>query len=303
MRIWVTGSGGLVGSALCEALAMDGHELVRLVRRPARSAGEARWDPATGSVEPVDPPPDAVLHLAGENVASGRWNASRRARIRASRVDASRLLVGTLLRCGPPRIHLQASAVGFYGDRGDEVLTESSPPGEGFLASVCREWEAAASPLAEAGCRVAFLRFGMVLSRSGGALARMLPAFRLGLGGPLGSGRQWLSWIGLEDVVRAVPFLLEHEVHGPVNLVSPHPVRQREFARALGAVLRRPALMPAPAPLLRLLLGDLANELLLSSQRAVPRALEDAGFRFAHPEIGGALASLFERHAESRAAN
>jgi uncharacterized protein (TIGR01777 family) len=234
------------------------------------------------------------VHLAGENIASGRWTAARRAAIRESRVTGTRLLaegIGRLSR--PPATLVCASAVGYYGDRGDERLTESSGAGRGFLAEVCQAWEAAAAPAAAAGVRVAHLRFGVILAASGGALARMLLPFRLGVGGRLGSGRQWMSWITLEDAVHVVRHVLERDAcRGPVNAVAPHPVRNADFTRELAGALRRPALLPTPALALRIVLGDMARELLLASQRVEPAVLAGTGYRFRHPQIGPALRSV-----------
>jgi uncharacterized protein (TIGR01777 family) len=286
----------LVGGALVEALRGDGHTVVRLVRAAsAAAAGDVLWNPMQGvfdarGAEGVD----AVVHLAGENIASGRWTAARRAAIRESRVAGTRLLaqgIGGLSR--PPATLVCASAVGYYGDRGDERLTESSSAGRGFLAEVCQAWEAAAAPAAAAGVRVAHLRFGVILSATGGALARMLLPFRLGAGGRLGSGRQWMSWITLADAVGTVRHVLERDsCRGPVNAVAPDPARNADFTRELAGVLRRPALLPAPAFALRCVLGDMARELLLASQRVEPAVLAETGFRFRHPQLGPALRLL-----------
>jgi uncharacterized protein (TIGR01777 family) len=234
---------------------------------------------------------DAVVHLAGENIASGRWTASKRARIRDSRVRGTHLLAQTLAAMtSPPRAFLSASAIGIYGDRGDELLHEESATGEGFLATLGREWEAAADPARERGIRVVCLRLGVVLSPRGGALAKMLPPFRLGLGGVLGKGSQWFSWIALEDALTAIEHLLTAEaVQGPVNLVAPRPVTNREFTKTLGRVLRRPTICPVPSVLLRLAFGKMADEALLASVRVEPRVLQEAGFQFAHPQLEEAL--------------
>ena len=299
MRILVSGASGLIGSALVRRLSGLGHEVVRLVRSHAQpGAGEVSWDPMAGRIDRADleaAPVEAVVHLAGENLAKGRWTAHRKALIRDSRVEGTRLLAQTLATLpARPRVFCSASAVGFYGNRGDEELTEDSVSGTGFLAEVCRDWEAATSPAAEAGIRVVRMRLGVVLDRSGGVLAKMLPMFRLGLGGRLGSGRQYLSWITLHDAVEAIRSLLAGlTLQGAVNLVTPTPVTNRQFTAALGRVLRRPALVPAPAAMLRLLLGEMAGELLLSSARVLPRRLVDAGFTFRDSELDAALHRLF----------
>ncbi|MEK7385907.1 MAG: TIGR01777 family oxidoreductase, partial [candidate division NC10 bacterium] len=261
MNVAVTGSTGLLGSALVPRLTSGSHGVVRLVRgTPATASGErvARWDPDTGAVEPGLDGVDAVVHLAGESVAGGRWTEARKRRIRESRVHATRRLCETLARLSrPPRVLVAASAIGYYGDRGDQVLREESAPGAGFLPEVCREWEAAAEPAARRGIRVVHLRIGLVLSPKGGALAAMLPVFRLGLGGPVGAGAQWMSWIALEDEVGVIQYALSHpEIQGPINLVAPTPLTNREFTKTLGKVLRRPTIFPVPAPMLRLLMGE-----------------------------------------------
>ncbi|OGL10944.1 MAG: TIGR01777 family protein [Candidatus Rokubacteria bacterium RIFCSPLOWO2_02_FULL_72_37] len=299
MIVAVTGASGLVGSALRRALAAQGHDVLPLVRGAAPAPGErvVRWDPAAGTLAAADlEGVDAVVHLAGERIA-GRWTAAKKARIRDSRVRSTALLAGTLARLArPPRVLVSASAVGWYGDRGDEILTEGSPPGTGFLAEVCREWEAATGPAALVGIRVAHLRIGMVLSRRGGGLAALLPAFRLGLGGAVGRGVQWMSWIALDDLVGALVHALGADtLAGPVNAVAPHPVTNREFTRTLGRVLRRPAFLPFPALAARLLLGEMANALLLASVRALPLRLTASGYAFEHPQLDGALRAELAR--------
>jgi uncharacterized protein (TIGR01777 family) len=298
----VTGSTGLVGAALTVALARGGHRVVRLVRSgtATQAPGEhtVRWDPGRGTIDAAGlEGVDAVVHLAGESIASGRWTAAKRRRIRDSRVGATRVLAEALARLErPPATLVAASAVGYYGDRGDEVLREESAPGGGFLADVCREWEAAAAPAARRGLRVVHMRIGMVLAATGGALAALLPPFRLGLGGPVGSGRQWMSWISLDDLVRAILHALATaSLAGPINAVAPAPVTNREFARTLGRVLRRPAVLPLPAVAARLLLGRMADELLLASARVVPARLEAAGFTFGDATLERALRRLLAR--------
>ncbi len=296
MRIAITGADGFIGRPLAARLAAAGHEVLKLVRRAPRAPGEAAWDPAAGTIDRAAlAGVDGVVHLAGASIAGGRWTAARRALLRDSRTGPTRLLAETLAALQPrPRVLVSASATGFYGDRGEEWLDESSAAGTGFLAETARAWEAAAAPATRAGIRVAHPRTGLVLAPHGGALAAMLPVFRLGLGGPLGAGRQWWSWIALEDAVAALVHALEREdVRGPFNVVAPAPVRCAAFARALGAALRRPALLPAPAFALRLVLGaGQADELLLAGQRVRPAALERTGFSFARPELGPALARM-----------
>jgi uncharacterized protein (TIGR01777 family) len=296
MRILVSGSTGLVGSFLVPSLAARNHQVVRLVRRPAvPGAGQAGWDPDTGklyagSLEGFD----AVVHLAGENIAAGRWTGRRKARIVGSRAVATRNLSRALSALDrPPRILVSASAVGFYGDRGEEILEENSSSGSGFLAETCRLWEQAAAEIDGRRTRLVVLRIGMVLSREGGALAKMLPAFRLGLGGRLGSGKQYMSWVALEDLAEIVHHvILDPSIHGAVNAAAPNPVTNREFTRALGAALNRPAAFVVPAFAVRALFGEMGREVLLSSTRAVPARLMEAGFTFALPELGPALAHV-----------
>jgi uncharacterized protein len=291
VRILVTGSSGLVGSALIPFLESTGASITRLVRRPPQS-GEISWDPSAGEIDAAGLEGfDAVVHLAGENIAARRWNAATKARLHHSRVLATRLLAETLAdRVHPPRVLVSASAVGYYGDRGDEILAEPSSSGRNFLAGLCREWESASQAAEDAGIRVVRLRIGMVLSPRGGALAKMLPAFRLGVGGILGSGRQYMSWIAIDDLIAIIHRAIADEgVAGALNAVSPNPVTNREFTRALASVLSRPAVIPAPAFALRAALGEMADALLLSSQRAVPSRLEADGFQWKYPELRGAL--------------
>ncbi|MEW5702577.1 MAG: TIGR01777 family oxidoreductase [Candidatus Zixiibacteriota bacterium] len=293
MKIAMTGSGGLIGSALAPALAAAGHEVVRLRRVDGvPDPGEAAWNPATGAFDPTAvSTTDVVIHLAGENLASGRWTKERRKRILASRANATARLCTTLAQAQPrPRVLLSASAIGYYGDRGDTILDETHSRGSGFLADVCRAWEEATGPATAAGIRVVNLRFGMVLSAHGGALVRMLTPFRLGLGGPMGNGQQWVSWIAIDDLVRVVAHVIGDErTSGPVNVVSPEPLTNREFARALGRVLHRPAFLPIPAAALRLMFGQMADELLLSSTRVVPARLLESGFDFRYRDLSSAL--------------
>lgn len=292
MRVLVSGAGGLVGGALVPALLRAGHVVRRLVRSRPRDAGEYRWDPATGTMDPAAVAgADAVVHLAGAGIADGRWTAARREVILESRRAGTRMIAGAILRATPPpRVLVCASAIGFYGDRGQEVLTESSPPGGGFLAEVVRVWEDEARTAAAAGTRVVHLRSGLVLSRRGGALPRMALPFRLGAGGPVGDGRQWVSWITLADLIRVVEHALDRaDLRGPVNAVSPGTLPQREFARALGRELGRPCWLPLPAWAVRVLLGEMGRELLLFSQRVMPGALTAGGFAFGAPGIADGL--------------
>jgi len=278
MIVVVSGASGLVGSALVPALERAGHEVRRLVRRAPRTPGEIRWDPVAGRLDPGSlAGVEAAVNLAGASIAV-RWMAASRRTIRESRVQSTALLAGTLARLSPrPRVMVSMSASGWYGDRGDEVLDEDARPGTGFLAETARAWEAAAEPARRAGLRVVHPRAGMVLSPRGGALVRLLTPFRLGLGGPLGDGRQWWSWIALDDLAAVLVRLLGDESFaGPVN-VTGDSLRQRDFAAVLGRVLGRPAILPAPAFALRLALGEMADGLLLSSQRMVPGRLDRAG--------------------------
>jgi uncharacterized protein len=280
VKVAVTGSSGLIGSALLPALAAAGHEPVPLVRGVPRP-GEVRWDPATGSIDGAGlAGAGAIVNLAGETIAA-RWTETRKRRILESRVAGTRLIAETAARLEPkPGVLLCASAVGFYGSRGDEELTETSAKGAGFLADVVEAWEAAAEPAREAGIRVVHLRHGLVLSRHGGALARLLLPFRLGLGGRVGSGDQWWSWIAMEDVTAVYVSLLELQLSGPVDLVAPEPARNRDFVKALGRALHRPAAVPFPSLAVRAVLGEMGEELLLSGQRVLPVALETHGFEF-----------------------
>lgn len=296
MRILVSGSSGLVGKALCAALAGEGHTVVRLVRNDTAHSDQAiYWDPSRGVLAGDQLSGlDGVVHLAGESIANGRWTPEHKARIRDSRVVGTQLLCERLATCDArPAFLISASAVGFYGSRGDEILTEESAPGQGFLAEVCQEWEANTRRAADAGMRVVNLRLGMVLSAEGGALAKMLPVFRLGLGGPLGNGRMWMSWIHLDDLVRAIMHCVNlPSVAGPVNALTPHPVTNREFTRTLAGALNRPAFFAVPAAMLRLALGEMADELLLSSARGLPHRLEESGFTFQFALLDGALAHI-----------
>jgi len=296
MRILVSGSSGLVGKALCEALAQAGHTVVRLVRNNTALSDQAiYWDPGRGVLAGDQLVGlDGVVHLAGESIANGRWTPEHKARIRDSRVQGTQLLSERIATCGqPPAFLISASAIGYYGSRGDEFLTEDSPPGQGFLADVCQEWEAKTRRAEEAGVRVVNLRLGMVLSAEGGALAKMLPLFRLGLGGPLGNGAMWMSWIHLGDLVRAIVHCINTpSLAGPVNAMTPNPVTNRDFTRTLGKALNRPTFITAPAAMLRLALGEMADELLLSSARGIPRKLEESGFEFEFAQLENAFTDI-----------
>ena len=299
LRVVVSGATGLVGSALVPALRAAGHRVDRLSRRPPTTGGtDIQWDPVVGrldsrALEGVD----AVVHLAGESIAAFRWTAAVKERIRRSRVDGTRLLSRTLAALERrPRALVSVSAVGYYGNRGETALTEESAAGSGFLAGVCREWEAAADPARAAGIRVVHPRLGIVLAAQGGALPRIARPFRLGAGGVVGTGRQYWSWIGIDDLVRVIELCLELDtLAGPVNAVAPAPVTNLEFTRVLGRVLGRPTLVPLPAPVIRLLLGEMGQALLLDSAPVVPRRLERSGFRFQHPDLEAALRAVLAR--------
>jgi uncharacterized protein (TIGR01777 family) len=299
----VTGAHGLIGSALSRRLRSEGHHVTPLVRR-APGIGEISWDPAAGRLNPGGlEGVDAVVHLAGENVGA-RWTAARKARIRSSRVQGTRLLSEALARMSRrPTVLISASAIGIYGDRGEETLTENSSPGDAsadFLVSVGQEWEEAAERARAVGIRVVHPRFGLVLSAAGGALKKMLLPFRLGLGGRLGNGSQWMSWISIDDAVSAIRHaMLTDSFSGPVNLVAPEPVRNRDFTRLLGKVLSRPTPFPVPAVALRLGLGEMADATLLASSRVLPKRLLASGFGFEHPDLETALrAVLHARHGD-----
>jgi uncharacterized protein (TIGR01777 family) len=295
MRILISGASGLLGSALTYALKAGGHEPIALVRHESR-ADEVQWDPE----QPLDPAKlagcDGVVHLAGKNIA-GRWTEQFKREVLESRVHGTRTLATaaaeSFRRTGQPRAFVSASGAGYYGNRGDELLTEQSSVGTGFLAEVSRQWEAATGPASDAGVRVVCLRIGVVLARNGGALKPLLLPFKLGLGGRIGSGKQYWSWVALDDVIGAMMFALENEsLRGPVNAVAPAPVRNEEFVRALGQVLHRPTIFPLPDFAVRGLLGEMGQELLLTSARVSPQKLQQAGYRFRYDELGAALRAI-----------
>ena len=288
MKILVTGSTGLVGSALVAALASDGHVVCRLLRPQTKSEGQAAgafdvpWNPETGELGGVAVGAEAVVNLGGGSIADGRWTSERKKLLRTSRVDATRALVTALGKMNAkPDVLISASAIGFYGNRGEDVLTEESSPGNDFLAEVSKDWEAGALRAEEFRTRVVMARFGIILAKHGGALQKMMLPFKLGLGGRIDSGRQWMSWVALEDVVEVIRFALDHrELRGAVNVVAPEPMRNAEFARELASAMHRPAFFPVPAFALRLAMGEIADALLLTSQRVLPQKLMNCGYRF-----------------------
>lgn len=297
MKILISGSHGFIGSAVYRHYQTPEHRLLRLIRpmQVARS-DEVFWEPARqyinqGKLENVD----AVIHLAGENIF-GRWNDKKKQAIYDSRIIGTEFLCNKLATLDPkPGVLLCASATGYYGDRGDAEMTESGPVGELFLSQVCRDVEAATAAAVQAGIRVVILRFGMVLGKGGGALAKMLPAFKMGMGGPLGDGTQWVSWISMDDVVGVVDFAMTHEtLSGPVNVVAPAPVQNKEFARMIGKALHRPEPLPVPKTLLKLMFGDFAEEALLASTRVLPEKLLKEGYRFKHPDLQTALENILK---------
>ncbi|HEY0984065.1 MULTISPECIES: TIGR01777 family oxidoreductase [unclassified Schlesneria] len=292
MKVLVSGATGLVGSELVPSLTSQGHEVLRLTRRQAEEAHDIRWDPTRkelpkGRLEGTD----VVIHLAGENLSQKRWSPQFKQTLRSSRIDATRFLCETLAQLkSPPKTLIAASAVGYYGDRGRDLLNETSPPGTGFLADLCKEWEAACEPARAEGIRVVNLRFGVILSPKGGALAKMLTPFKLGGGGVIGSGNQYWSWIAIEDVVGAIQHCMTHEkISGPVNVTAPSPATNYDFTKTLGSVLNRPTIVPMPAFVARTVLGEMADELLLSSARVMPNRLSETGYRFAYPSLEPAL--------------
>jgi uncharacterized protein (TIGR01777 family) len=296
VKVAVTGASGLIGSALVPALEAAGHEVVRLVRRPARGAGEVTWDPAAGTVDLAGlAGTDAVVHLAGAGVGDKRWTDAYKQTILRSRVDGTRTIVRAMTELDPmPSVLLSGSAVGYYGDRGEEVLLESSARGDGFLSDVVVAWEAETAPAAAAGIRTALLRTGLVMAPGGGAFGRLLPIIKAGIGGPIGDGRMWWPWITLVDEVRAIEHLLEADVHGPVNLGSPNPARNVDVTKTVAKALGRPALVPVPGFALKVVLGEFADDV-TSSQRMVPQVLTESGFDFVHGELDHAASWLADQ--------
>ena len=296
MNVLISGATGLIGSALVPELEANGHTVTRLSRSQT-GANTIRWDPSAGTIDGELEGMEAVVHLAGESIAQGRWNPEKKRRILDSRVQGTRLLAESIAALpDPPKVMVSTSAVGYYGDRGDEVLIEESAPGTDFLAGVCREWEAAAEPALQAGIRVVYPRLGIVLSPQGGALGTTLPIFKFGGGGKIGSGNQWWSWVALDDVVGSIVHALTDEsVEGPVNVGSPNPMTNAEYTKVLGKVLGRPTVLPLPAPAARVMLGEVADALLLASQRIEPARLKDTGYAFRYPQLEGALRHLLGR--------
>jgi uncharacterized protein len=296
MDVLMSGATGLIGSALTPELEAEGHRVRRLTRTP-RSEGDIGWDPDAGTIAGDLAGTGAVVHLAGESIAEGRWTQEKKRRILESRQKGTRLLAEKVAGLQePPSVMVSASAIGYYGDRGNELLTEESGPGSLFLSRVCREWEAAAEPAREVGVRVVHPRFGIVLSTEGGALGTTLPIFKLGGGGKIGSGRQYWSWVLLDDVVGAIVHAIENDaLSGPVNVVGPDPPTNAEYTRVLGRVLGRPTFFAVPAPAARVALGGMADELLLASARVEPAKLEETGYEYRYPELEGALRHLLRR--------
>ena len=294
MKIAVTGSSGLIGSALIPVLEAGGHSVVRVVRN-AGGPSDCRWDPATGTIDAAAlDGVDGVVHLAGAGIGDHRWSDDYKREVLESRTKGTTLIARTIAELEhPPTVLVSGSAIGYYGDRGDELLDESSAPGKGFLTEVCEQWEAASKPASDAGIRVATIRTGIVLSKRGGALKKMLPLFRFGLGGRFGSGRQWQSWISIDDEVGAIRHLLTNDVEGPVNLTAPNPVTNKEFSQTLARVLHRPSFLPVPSFGPKLLVGpEAADALLFDGQRVLPAVLEKSGYEFTHPRLEAALQSL-----------
>ena len=298
MKILIGGSHGLVGTALIKSLETEGHEIFRLVRHAPTSKTEVEWSPdrysiALARIEGFD----AVVNLAGESIAEGRWTEDKKRRIRESRVKGTKLLGDALANLAvPPKIFVCASAIGFYGNRGDELLTETSAAGGDFLAKVCAEWEDATALATEKGIRVVNARFGVILDTNGGALKKMLPPFRMGAGGKVGSGKQWMSWIALDDVVAGIQFALANDsIRGPVNFVAPVPVTNAEFTKTLGKVLSRPTILPIPAFAIKLLFGEMGEALLLGGQRVAPERLVAEGYEFSYPQLEQALVHILAK--------
>jgi uncharacterized protein (TIGR01777 family) len=301
MKILVTGATGLVGTALVAALAREGHTVCRLVRSATKTTGgtvgafDVPWDPETGNLGGAAVGAEAVVNLGGASIVAGRWTNARKKLLRTSRVDSTRALVAALEKMNAkPGVLVSASAVGFYGNRGDEILTEDSAPGNDFLGDLTREWETEALRAEQFGTRVALARFGIILASEGGALPEMMLPFKFGVGGRLGDGKQWMSWVTLEDVVAILRLaLIKRELRGPINVVAPGPVRNADFVKELAKAMHRPAIFPAPAVALRLAMGEMADALLLSSQRAIPQKLTGEGYSFASRNLKDALETVF----------
>jgi uncharacterized protein len=300
MKILVTGATGLVGTALVAALAREGHTVCRLVRSGTKSTGgtvgtfDVPWDPETGSLGSVAVGAEVVVNLGGASIVAGRWTNLRKKLLRSSRVDSTRALVAALKKMNAkPDVLVSASAVGFYGNRGDEILTEESAPANDFLSNLAKDWEAEALRAEQFGTRVVLARFGIILASEGGALPEMMLPFKLGVGGRIGDGKQWMSWVALEDVVAVLRLaLIKTELRGPINIAAPEPVRNADFVKELARAMHRPAIFPAPAFALRLAMGEMADALLLSSQRAVPERLTQVGYQFSNPNLALALTTI-----------
>jgi len=297
MKILISGSHGFIGSAVHRSLEQGGAELLRLIRQTQIAhSDEVFWNLPDNFIDHsklMDL--DAVIHLAGENLF-GRWNEKKKQAIYDSRIKSTAFLAQILAaKKHKPKVLICASAIGYYGERGELECTETTEAGDGFLTTVCREWEQATAPASESGIRVVNLRFGVVLGKEGGSLAKMLPAFKMGMGGPLGDGQQWVSWVSIDDAVRAVEFSLNNEnISGPVNVVSPQPVRNKEFAQAIGHALHRPEVVPVPKRMLKFMLGEMADETVLASTKVLPHKLQSKGFSFEHPDLETALAAVLQ---------
>ena len=297
MKILISGSHGLVGKALISELTKDGHEIVSLVRHKSGGAAEIEWHPNQGSIDSERVSGfDVVVHLAGESIASGRWTDEKKRKIRESRVMGTTLLSQSLARSTkPPAVFISASAIGYYGNRGDELLDEKSAPGNDFLAEVCVAWERATGEAEARGVRTVHARFGIILDQEGGALAKMLTPFRMGVGGRIGDGKQWMSWIALADVIQGLKLVIEHSsITGPVNFVAPNPVTNSEFTKSLGEAVSRPTLFPMPSFAARLAFGEMADALLLSSAKVEPKRLQESGYRFEFENLQPALAAILK---------
>ena len=302
MRVLITGATGLVGTALAESLKRDGHDVCRLLRKKSdeqetKHGCDVEWDPKSGTFGSAADNSDAVVNLAGAPIADGRWTDDRKEVLRNSRIATTRGLVAAMEKTSPrPKVLVSASAIGYYGDRGDEILTEASGPRAGFLSRLAEEWEAEALKARSLGSRVVLARFGIILAREGGALPPIMIPFKIGAGGKLGSGTQWMSWIALEDVVRILRFVIEDEaIPGAVNVVAPQPVTNLQFTEILAKAMHRPKLFAAPGFALRTVLGEMADEMLLASQRVVPEALQKNGYQFVHSDLRSALAAILKK--------